>query len=79
MSDITFLLLCVSHNCEVFDKANMFVLCEIERKTGLRELLISHIPMLRTFLSKAQSVTFAALTAFIKLAINDGDKSLANV
>ena len=49
----------------------MFVLCEIER----RELLISHIPMLRSFLSKGQSVSLAALTAFTKLAINDGHKS----
>ena len=48
---IPFHLICVSHTCEIFDKGNMFVLCEIERKIGLRELLISHIPMLRSFLS----------------------------
>ena len=76
MSDhIPFHLLCVSHTCEVFDKGNMFVLCETERKIGLRELLISHIPMLRSFLSKGQSVPLAVLTAFTKLAINDGHKS----
>ena len=75
---IPFLLLCVSHTCEVFDKANMFVLCETERRIGLRELPISHIAMLRSFLSKAQSVSFAALTAFTKLAINDGHKFLVN-
>ena len=65
MSDhIPFHLLCVSHTCEVFDKGNMFVLCKIERKIGLRELLISYIPVLRSFLSKDQSITFAALTRY---------------
>ena len=51
------------------------MLCEIERKIGLSELLISHIPILRSFLSKGQSVSLAALTALTKLAINDGHKS----
>ena len=70
---IQFHLLCVSHTFEVFDK---FLLCEIERKIGLKELLISHIPMLRSFLFNGRGVTLAALTSFTKLAINDGHKSL---
>ena len=74
-SHIPFHLLYVSHTCEVFDKSYISVLCEIERTIGLRELLISHMPMLKSFLSKSRSVTLAALTAFTKLAINDGHKS----
>ena len=50
-SHIPFHLLCVSHTCEVFDKGNISVLCEVEGKIGLRELLISHMPMLKSFLS----------------------------
>ena len=46
-SHIQFLILCVSHTCGVFDKGNISVLCEVERKIGLRELLISHMPMLK--------------------------------
>ena len=48
-SHISFHLLCASHTCEVFDKGNISVLCEVERKIGLRELLISHMPMLKSF------------------------------
>lgn len=76
MSDhIPFHLLCVSHTCDVFNKGKMLVLCEIEQKIGLRELLFSHISMLQSFLSKGQSATIVDLTAFEKLAINDGHKS----
>ena len=75
-SHIAFHLLCVSHTCEIFDKGSILVLCKVERKIGLRELLIiSHMLMLKSFLSKGRSVTLAALTAFTKLAINDGHKS----
>ena len=35
---IPFHLLCVSHVCEVFGKDNVFVVCEIKRKIGLREI-----------------------------------------
>ena len=46
---IPFHVLCVSNNCENFDKGYMFELCETERKIELRELFISHIPKLRFF------------------------------
>ena len=74
-SHIPFHLLYVSHTCEAFDTGNISVLYEVERKIGLRELLISHMPVLKPFLSKGRSVTPAALTAFTKLAINHGHKS----
>ena len=74
-SHIPFHLLCVSHTCEVFDEGNISVLCEVERRIGLRELLISLMPVLKSFLSKGRSVTLAAFTAFTKLAINSGHKS----
>ena len=72
---ILFHLLCVSHTCEVFDKGNLSVLCDLESKIELREKLIQHMPMLKSFLSKNKCVAVAALQAFSKLAINDSHKS----
>ena len=72
---IPFHLLCVSHTCEVFDKGNLSVLCELEVKIGLRRKLIQHMPILKSFLLKNKYVTVAALQAFSKLAVNYGHKS----
>ena len=47
---IPFHLLCVSHTCEVFGKGNLSVLCGLESKIELREKLIEHMPMLKSFL-----------------------------
>ena len=68
-------LLCVSHTCEVFDRGNISILCEIEQNIGLREILIQHMPILKSFLSKNKCVTIAAIEAFSKLVTNDGHKS----
>jgi len=66
---IPFHLLCVSHTCEVFDRGNIKVLLEAEKKLGLQEILIL------SFLPSSKSVTVAALQALNKLVINDGHKS----
>ena len=64
---IQFHLLCASYICEVFDKGNLSVLCDLESKIELREKLIQHMPMLKSFLSKNECVTVAALQAFSNL------------
>ena len=66
-------LLCASHTCEVFDAGNLKVLARIEEQLNIKQKILSHLPSLRSFLSKG--VSQAAPNAFCKLTINDGSKS----
>ena len=59
----------------MFDRGNISILCEIEQNIGLREIIIQHMPILKSFLSKNKCVTIAAIEAFTKLVTNDGHKS----
>ena len=74
-SHILFHLLCVSHTCEIFLKGIISVLCDTERKMGLAELLISLLPVSKSFLFKYQSVTMAVIKTLTKLATIYGHKS----
>ena len=65
----------MSHTCEVFDKGNIKELLEAEKKLGLREILITHMLALKSFLPSSKSVTVAALEALNNLVINNDHKS----
>ncbi len=73
-SHIPLHLLCCTHTCEAFDRGNLHVLKEIETHINLKEILISSLPDLQSFLF-GKSCTEAALTAFTKLLTNTGHQS----
>lgn len=67
-------LLCNSHVCEAFDRGNLSVLKEIESSIGLKDILTSMLPELKSFLF-GKSCTESALLAFTRIAINTGHQS----
>jgi hypothetical protein len=67
-------LLCNTHVCEAFDRGNLIVIKRIETLINLKEILISNLPELKSFLL-GKTCTEAALLAFTKIAMNTGHPS----
>ena len=64
-------LLCKSHTCEQLDSDILSPLTE--NKIGLKKLIISQEPSLKSFLGNAKCVTEVALVALLKLVSRDSD------
>ena len=66
-------LLCKSHTCERLDSDILSALTEKENKIGLKKLIISQEPSLKSFLGSAKCVTEVELVSILKLVSRDSD------
>ena len=70
-------LLCKSHPVEAFDRSNLSVLAEIEKKVKFRESLETINPAVRSFL-RGKSVVECAITSILSLISHDKSASSTN-
>jgi hypothetical protein len=66
--------LCNTHVCEAFDRGNLLILKQIEGLIGLKDIFISQLPELKSFLF-GKTCAESALLAFTKIATNTGHQS----
>ena len=71
-------LLWKSHLVEAFDRANIDVLSQVEKKLNFQEKLESINPSVKSFLRGQQSVAVCGLRSILNLVSHDKSASLTN-